>query len=109
MTVYGSCGDEEVSPMSAALVFLLCFALLVGWEVLCLGQVLTADRVRFLPRWVWAVACLIFIPLGGIPFLLLGRCAPTKIGSHLLPKSDMGGGADATTVTLRVADLLVHG
>ena len=37
MTVYGSCGDEEVSPMSAALVFLLCFALLVGWEVLCLG------------------------------------------------------------------------
>jgi hypothetical protein len=29
--------------------------------------------VRFLPRWVWAVACLIFIPLGGILYLLVGR------------------------------------
>jgi hypothetical protein len=24
-------------------------------------------------RWVWAVACLILIPLGGITYLLLGR------------------------------------
>jgi hypothetical protein len=59
--------------MLAALVLLLGFALLVGWEVLCLGQVVLSDRVRFLPRWVWAVACLIFIPLGGALFLLLGR------------------------------------
>jgi hypothetical protein len=59
--------------MLAALVLLLGFALLVGWEVLCLGQVVLADRVRSLPWWVWAVACLIFIPLGGILFLLLGR------------------------------------
>jgi hypothetical protein len=32
-----------------------------------------ADRVRFLPKWAWAVACLIQIPLGGVAYLLLGR------------------------------------
>jgi hypothetical protein len=67
------CRDEEVSSMLAALAFLLGLALLAGWEILCLGQVVLAERVRFLPRWVWAVACLIFIPLGGILHLLIGR------------------------------------
>jgi hypothetical protein len=32
-----------------------------------------AERVRFLPRWAWAVACLIVIPLGGVLYLLVGR------------------------------------
>jgi hypothetical protein len=59
--------------MLAALVLLLGLALLISWEILCLGQVVLAGRVRFLPRWVWAVACLIFIPLGGILYLLVGR------------------------------------
>ncbi len=59
--------------MLAALVLLLGLALLVRLEILCLGQVAMAERVRFLPRWIWAVACLIFIPLGGIPYLLIGR------------------------------------
>lgn len=59
--------------MLAALVLLLGLALLIGWEILCLGQVVLAERVRFLPRWVWAVACLIVIPLGGILYLLVGR------------------------------------
>jgi Phospholipase_D-nuclease N-terminal len=57
----------------AALVLLLGFALLAGWEVLCLGDLLRADRVRLLPRWAWAIACLIFIPLGGVLYLLAGR------------------------------------
>jgi hypothetical protein len=59
--------------MLAALVLLLAFALVVGWEVLCLGEVLRAGRVRFLPRWLWAAACLFMIPAGGVLFLLLGR------------------------------------
>jgi len=59
--------------MLAALVVLLGLALLIGWEILCLGQVVLAERVRFLPRWTWAIACLIFIPLGGILYLLVGR------------------------------------
>jgi hypothetical protein len=59
--------------MLAVLVLLLGLALLIGWEILRLGQVVLAARVRFLPRWLWAVACLIFIPLGGILYLLVGR------------------------------------
>jgi Phospholipase_D-nuclease N-terminal len=59
--------------MLAALVLLLSLAILIGWEILCLGQVVLAERVRFLPRWLWAVACLIFIPIGGIFYLLVGR------------------------------------
>jgi hypothetical protein len=31
------------------------------------------SRVRYLPRWVWAVLCLVSIPLGGIVYLVLGR------------------------------------
>jgi hypothetical protein len=64
---------EGVSEMLAALVLLVGLALLAGWEILCLGQVILAERVRFLPRWAWAVACLIFIPLGGALYLLIGR------------------------------------
>ena len=59
--------------MLAALVLFLGLALLAGWEIMCLGQVVVAERVRFLPRWIWAVACLIFIPLGGVVYLLIGR------------------------------------
>jgi Phospholipase_D-nuclease N-terminal len=62
-----------VSPVLAALVLLLGFALLIGWEIVCLRQVVLAERVRFLPRLAWAVACLILIPAGGILYLLIGR------------------------------------
>jgi hypothetical protein len=59
--------------MLAALVLILGLALLLGWEILCLRQVFLADRVRLLPRSVWAVACLIFIPVGGVLYRLIGR------------------------------------
>jgi hypothetical protein len=64
--------------MLAALVLLVGLALLAGWEILCLSQVVVAERVRFLPRWVWAVACLIAIPLGGVLYLLIGRVWPRE-------------------------------
>jgi hypothetical protein len=47
--------------------------LVAGWEFFCLKDLAQADRVRFLPKWVWAVVCLIQIPLGGILYLLIGR------------------------------------
>ena len=59
--------------MLAALVLLLALALVVGWEVFCLANLVRADKVRFLPKWAWAVACLIQIPIGGVLYLLLGR------------------------------------
>ena len=62
-----------MNGLLAALVLLAGLALLAGWEIVCLGQVIRASRVRYLPRWVWAVACLIFIPIGGVAFLAVGR------------------------------------
>ncbi len=59
--------------MLAALALVGAFALVVAWEALCLAEVVRADRVRLLPRWVWALACLLMIPLGGILYLLIGR------------------------------------
>lgn len=59
--------------MLAALVLLFALALVVAWEVFCLADLARADRVRFLPKWAWAVACLIQIPFGGVVYLLLGR------------------------------------
>jgi hypothetical protein len=62
-----------VSPVLAALTVILGLALVAGWLALCLRQVFLAERVRFLPRWVWAVVCLVSIPFGGILYLLIGR------------------------------------
>ena len=48
-------------------------ALVAGWEIFCLNDLARAERVRFLPRWLWGVICLAQIPLGGIAYLLIGR------------------------------------
>jgi hypothetical protein len=59
--------------MLAALALIGAIALVAAWEVFCLADLARADRVRFLPRWAWAIACLIQIPLGGVLYLLIGR------------------------------------
>jgi hypothetical protein len=45
----------------------------VCFEVFCLVDLVRAEEVRFLPRWAWAVICVISIPLGGVVYLLVGR------------------------------------
>jgi hypothetical protein len=63
--------------MLADLVFvfggILLLGLLAAWEIFCLNDLARAERVRFLPRWAWVIACLISIPVGGIAYLLIGR------------------------------------
>ena len=42
----------------------------------CLVDLIRADKVRFLPKWAWAILCLgigLTIPFGGILYLLAGR------------------------------------
>jgi len=34
---------------------------------------LSRSRVRYLPKWAWALICLLSIPVGGIVYLLVGR------------------------------------
>lgn len=44
-----------------------------GFVVFCLVDLVRAPRVRYLPKWAWALVCLISVPLGGILYLILGR------------------------------------
>ncbi len=55
----------------AALVPLLVVA--AGFEVFCLVDLARAEAVRYLPRWAWAIICLVSVPFGGIVYLLVGR------------------------------------
>jgi hypothetical protein len=45
----------------------------VCFEVFCLVDLVRSEEVRVLPRWAWALICVISIPLGGIAYLLLGK------------------------------------
>jgi len=46
--------------------------LAAGFAVYCLVD-LSRSRVRYLPKPVWALICVISIPLGGIIYLTIGR------------------------------------
>jgi hypothetical protein len=57
-------------------VFLITIVVLVlgaSWDGLCLRDLAHADQVRYLPKWGWAVVCLISCPLGGLLYIILGR------------------------------------
>jgi hypothetical protein len=56
---------------AAALVPIVVIA--VAFVVFCLVDLARADQVRYLPRWAWAIVCLVSVPLGGIVYLILGR------------------------------------
>ena len=71
--------------MLAALVLIVAIALVAAWEFFCLADLARADRVRFLPRWAWAIACLIQIPLGGVLYLLIGRVWARKRPAEQAP------------------------
>lgn len=51
----------------------LILALAVGFAGFCLADIARADSVRWLPKWAWAIICVIQIPGGGIIYLSFGR------------------------------------
>jgi Phospholipase_D-nuclease N-terminal len=57
-------GPEMLVPVVPAAA---CFA------AFCLADLARARQVRYLPKWGWAVVCLIQIPLGGIIYLAAGK------------------------------------
>ena len=44
----------------------------LAFVVFCLVDLRRAE-VRYLPKWAWAIICLISVPLGGIVYLVVGR------------------------------------
>jgi hypothetical protein len=47
--------------------------LAIGFDVFCLADIARAAQVRYLPKWAWALICLIQIPGGGIMYLSIGH------------------------------------
>jgi hypothetical protein len=43
------------------------------FDGLCLADLARAGQVRYLPKWGWALACLVQTPFGGIMYLSAGR------------------------------------
>ncbi|WP_291377486.1 PLD nuclease N-terminal domain-containing protein [Demequina sp.] len=46
----------------------------VGFIVYCLIDI-SRHEVKHLPKWAWALICLMSVPLGGIAYLMLGKDA----------------------------------
>jgi hypothetical protein len=45
----------------------------VAFVIFCLVDLVRAPEVRYLPRWAWAIICLICNPFGGLAYLIFGR------------------------------------
>jgi hypothetical protein len=43
-----------------------------AFAVYCLFD-LSRSEVRYLPKWAWAVLCVVSIPFGGVLYLLVGK------------------------------------
>jgi Phospholipase_D-nuclease N-terminal len=56
-------------PWAALLPLVLLLVAFVGY---CLVD-LARCEVRYLPKWAWAVICLVSVPVGGLVYLLVGR------------------------------------
>jgi Phospholipase_D-nuclease N-terminal len=48
-------------------------ALAIGFDAFCLVDIARATQVRYLPKWAWALICLIQTPGGGIMYLSIGH------------------------------------
>jgi len=46
-----------------------------AFAIFCLSDLFRQPAVKYLPRWLWAVICVVSIPLGGIIYLSIGRAA----------------------------------
>jgi hypothetical protein len=56
-------------------------ALAAGFVVFCLIDLVRAEKVRYLPKWAWAILCMglgLTIPFGGILYLVAGKGRTSK-------------------------------
>ncbi|MFI6393153.1 PLDc N-terminal domain-containing protein [Nonomuraea sp. NPDC050547] len=48
-------------------------AIMIAFAIYCLIDLSRVPGVKHLPKWGWALACLLAMPLGGILYLAVGR------------------------------------
>ncbi len=56
-------------PLDALLPLILLAVAFVGY---CLYDLFRSE-VRYLPRWAWALICVLSVPVGGLAYLTVGR------------------------------------
>ncbi|AQZ61261.1 unnamed protein product [[Actinomadura] parvosata subsp. kistnae] len=61
--------SADAIPVAAIVPLVIVAGLFVGY---CLVDLARSD-VRLLPKWAWALVCLLSVPVGGIVYLLIGR------------------------------------
>ncbi len=66
-------GQVLVFRLQGPLPLLVLVVLAVCFDGFCLADLARARQVRYLPKWGWALACLVQSPLGGIMYLSAGR------------------------------------
>jgi hypothetical protein len=86
--------------MNTRSVLILVLVLAVGFVVFCLVDLVRAEKVRYLPKWVWAILCLglgLTIPWGGIVYLVVGKDRSLKSppASRRVPDPAGGSGRGA--------------
>ena len=83
-------------------------ALAIGFVLVCLADILRAPKVRSLPKWLWALICLISVPIGGIIYFVAGRplqSAPPTPASP--PTSNPGRWPPVMTTSANHAGIVV--
>jgi len=73
VTVFGFITALRARPDPHGWPFLLIVALAVSFDAFCLVDIARAAQVRYLPKWAWALICLIQSPGGGIMYLSIGH------------------------------------
>jgi Phospholipase_D-nuclease N-terminal len=72
MSVLSAPGGPARLPLPAPAVIPVILAI-AAFVIFCLVDVIRSQNVRYLPRWAWAVICLISMPWGGIVYLIFGK------------------------------------
>lgn len=57
----------------SAIPLLMLGVVLVCFVVYCWVDIFRAEKLRHLPKWMWAIICIISVPLGGIIYLVYGK------------------------------------
>jgi Phospholipase_D-nuclease N-terminal len=57
-------------PWAAAAPIMILALAFIGY---CVADLARHPNARNLPRWAWAIICLVSVPFGGIAYLIWGR------------------------------------
>lgn len=73
VVVFGFVGLVRAFPGRPGWTIAILAILAVCFDAFCLTDIARAGEVRYLPKWAWALICLIQAPAGGIAYLSIGR------------------------------------